>query len=363
MKLLIPDHILKIAPYIPGKPIEEVEREYGIRDSIKLASNENPLGPSPKALEAIQQALGSLHRYPDDAGVGLRGRIAQKLNVLSENIILGNGSDDVISMLTQALLQSKDEAIMLQPAFLWYEISVRSAGAIPIGVPLDSHTFDLAGILERITPRTRMVFINSPHNPTGAAVTREALKAFIERVPRDVTVVIDEAYIEFARDPSCPSSVEFLNSGKVVVGLRTFSKAYGLAGLRIGYGIMLPAVAEILHRVRQPFNANTLAQAAALAALADEAFFQKTIALVHAELDFIYHALDELGLEYIPSQANFFLINVNRDANAVFEKFIKQGIIVRSMASYGLPEHIRVNVGLHEENIRFVEVLEKIIAE
>ena len=363
MKLLIPDHILKIAPYIPGKPIEEVEREYGIRDSIKLASNENPLGPSPKALEAIQQALGSLHRYPDDAGVGLRGRIAQKLNVLSENIILGNGSDDVISMLTQALLQPKDEAIMLQPAFLWYEISVRSAGAIPIGVPLDSHTFDLAGILERITPRTRMVFINSPHNPTGAAVTREALKAFIERVPRDVAVVIDEAYIEFARDPSCPSSVEFLNSGKVVVGLRTFSKAYGLAGLRIGYGIMPPAVAEILHRVRQPFNANTLAQAAALAALADEAFFQKTIALVHAELDFIYHALDELGLEYIPSQANFFLINVNRDANAVFEKFIKQGIIVRSMASYGLPEHIRVNVGLHEENIRFVEVLEKIIAE
>lgn len=360
MKLLVPDHILKIAPYIPGKPIEEVEREYGIRDSIKLASNENPLGPSPKALEAIKQALASLHRYPDDAGVGLRGRIAQKLKVLPENIVLGNGSDDVISMLTQALLQPMDEAIMLQPAFLWYEISVRSAGAKPCGVPLKSYAIDLTGILDRITPKTRMVFINNPHNPTGAAVTRDALKAFIELVPANVAVVIDEAYIEFAREPSCPNSVEFLNSGKVVVGLRTFSKAYGLAGLRIGYGIMAPAVAEILHRIRQPFNANTLAQVAARAALADETFFQKTIALVHAELDFMYHALDELGIEYIPSQANFFLINVDQDANAVFEKFLKQGIIVRSMTSYGLPKQIRVNVGLHQENIRFLEVLEKI---
>ena len=360
MKLLVPDHIRKIAPYIPGKPIEEVEREYGIRDSIKLASNENPLGPSPMALDAIQQALASLHRYPDDAGIGLRERIAQKLSVLPESIVLGNGSDDVISMLTQALLQPMDEAIMLQPAFLWYEISVRSAGAIPIGVPLNVYTMDLAGILDRITPKTRMLFINNPHNPTGAAVTRDALKQFIERVPANVAVVIDEAYIEFARDPSCPESIEFLNSGKAVVGLRTFSKAYGLAGLRIGYGVMQPAVAEILHRIRQPFNANTLAQVAARAALGDETFFQKTIALVHAELDFMYHALDGLGLEYIPSQANFFLINVNRDANAVFEKFIRQGIIVRSMTSYGLPKHIRVNVGLHAENIRFLEVLEQI---
>jgi histidinol-phosphate aminotransferase len=359
INLLVPDYILSIAPYVPGKPVEEVEREFGIRNSIKLASNENPLGTSSTALQAIQQAMGKLNRYPDDSGVELIERIAEKLTVLPENIVLGNGSDDVISMLAKALLQPKDEAIIPQPSFSWYEISVRSSGALPIGVPLKSNVIDLEGILDRITPKTRMIFINNPHNPTGSAVRRDALEQFIQVVPSEIVVVIDEAYIEFVSDPRCPKSIDYIKSNKVIVGLRTFSKAYGLAGLRIGYGVMPSYLADLLNRVRQPFNVNSLAQAAAVAALADDDFLENTVQLVHAELEFLYGALSELGLDYLRSQANFLLIKLKKNANEVFEDLLKQGIIVRSMSSYGYPDCIRVNIGLHDENIRFLDALKK----
>ena len=359
IKLRVPDYILSIAPYVPGKPVEEVERKFGIRNSIKLASNENPLGTSPTVLQAIQKALGKLNRYPDDSGVELIHRIAKNLNVLHENIVLGNGSDDVISMLAKALLQPKDEAIIPQPSFSWYEISVRSSGALPIGVPLESNTIDLKGILDRITPKTRMIFINNPHNPTGSAVTRDALEQFIQAVPAEIVVVIDEAYIEFVRDPRCPKSIDYIRSNKVIVGLRTFSKAYGLAGLRIGYGVMPPYLTDLLNRVRQPFNVNSLAQAAAVAALEDDNFLKNTVQLVHEELEFLYEALNQLGIDHLKSQANFLLIKLNKNANEVFDELFKQGIIVRSMSSYGYPDCIRVNIGLHEENVRFLDALKK----
>ncbi|UCF94753.1 MAG: histidinol-phosphate transaminase [Desulfobacterales bacterium] len=361
MKLSVPDYILAIRSYVPGKPLPELKREYGIEDAIKLASNENPLGPSPRAVAAIQSALGQLHRYPDGGGFELTHRLAEKLRVAPENIVLGNGSDEIIGMLTQVLLRPGDQALMPWPSFSMYDITARCAGATPVGVPLKAQALDLRDVQKQITPSTRMIFLNNPHNPTGTIIFRDALDDFIETLPAPIVVVLDEAYIEFVRDSRCPRSLDYLDSGKAVAGLRTFSKAYGLAGLRIGYGVMPPDLAELLHRIRMPFNANSLAQTAAMAALTDEAFLNRTLELVHTGLDFMYQALDQLGVQYWRSQANFFLIDLGRSADEVFEALLAQGVIVRSMTSYGLPDCIRVNVGLPDENRRLIESLKKVL--
>ena len=361
MKLSVPDYILSLKPYVAGKPLEELEREYGITDAVKLASNENPLGPSPLAINAIQQAVKELHRYPNGGSYYLCERISDCFGVEKENIILGNGSDDIIAMLARVLLQPEDEAVLPRPSFLFYEIMIRSSGAIPVEVPLkDSHT-DLNSMLERIGPKTRLVFLTNPHNPTGALIAKPAMDDFVRAIPANVVLVIDEAYIEFVREPACPRSTDYLGSGKTVVGLRTFSKAYGLAGLRIGYGFMPSFLADILNRIRQPFNVNSLAQAAAIAALDDEAFLQNTVELISDELNFIYAGLDDRRIEYSKSHANFLLIKVGKDANEVFEDLLKQGVIVRSMTSYGYPDCIRVNVGLHDENVRMLAALDKVL--
>ena len=361
MKLSVPDYILSLKPYVAGKPLEELEREFGITDAVKLASNENPLGPSPMALEAIRRSAENLHRYPNSGSYDLCQHLSRQLNIKCENIVLGNGSDDLIAMLAQVLLQPGDEAVLPEPSFLFYEIVIQSSGAVPVGIPLKAETTDLDRMLERIGPKTRLVFVNNPHNPTGSLITKAALDAFVEALPANVVLVIDEAYIEFVQDPHCPNSIDYLNSGKTVVGLRTFSKAYGLAGLRIGYGLMPADFAELLHRVRQPFNVNTLAQAAAIAALEDQDFLAETIRLVSTEMDFIYRGLDELGIPYFRSNANFLLIRVNKKADAVFEDLLRQGVIVRSMSSYGYPDSIRVSIGHHHENVRFLAALEKVI--
>jgi histidinol-phosphate aminotransferase len=361
MKLCVPDYILSLKPYVAGKPLEELEREYGISDAIKLASNENPLGPSPLAIKAIQQAVKELHRYPNGGSYHLCEKLSKHFDVEKKNIILGNGSDDIIAMLTRVLLQPGDEAVLPRPSFSFYEIMIRCSGAIPIEVPLKDSLSDLDGMLDRIGPKTRLVFITNPHNPTGALITKPALDDFVTALPADVALIIDEAYIEFVREPNCPNSVDYLGSGKIIVGLRTFSKAYGLAGLRIGYGLMPSSLADILNRVRQPFNVNSLAQVAAIAALDDESFLKDTIKLVADELDFIYAALDDLGIEYFKSQANFLLIKVGKNANEVFDDLLQQGVIVRSMTSYGYPDCIRVNVGLHAENVRLLEALGKVL--
>ena len=361
MKLSIPDHILKLKPYVAGKPLEELAREFGITDAVKLASNENPLGPSPMAVKAIQQAVENMHRYPNGGSYDLIGRLSERLGIHRENIVLGNGSDDIIAMLAQVLLQTGDEAVLPLPSFLFYDIVIRSSGAKPVGVPLKFDATDLDGMLACINSNTRLVFVNNPHNPTGSLIPKKSLEAFIAALPGDIVLVIDEAYIEFVRDGDCPDSIDYLTSDKIVVGLRTFSKAYGLAGLRIGYGLMPPFLADLLNRVRQPFNVNSLAQAGAIAALEDRDFLADTVSLVYDELDFLYAALDDLGIEYLKSQANFFLIRVAKNADEVYQDLLKQGVIVRSMTSYGYPDCIRVNVGRHPENVRLLEALEVVL--
>jgi histidinol-phosphate aminotransferase len=238
---------------------------------------------------------------------------------------------------------------------------IRSSGAVPIEVPLKGTETNLEGMLKSISPKTRLIFLTNPHNPTGSLITKNALDNFVAELPADVVLVIDEAYIEFVRDPDCPTSVNYLDSGKLIAGLRTFSKAYGLAGLRIGYGLMPSYLADLLNRVRQPFNVNSLAQAAAIAALKDEGFLKDTVKLVSDELDFMYAALEDLGIEYCKSQANFMLIRVGKSANEVFEDLLKLGVIVRSMTSYGYPDCIRVNAGRHDENVRMLEALKAVL--
>ncbi len=364
MKLNIPDYISAIKPYVPGKPIEAVQREYGIDNSIKLASNENPLGPSPRAVEAIRQALDDLHRYPDAGGRNLTRAIAEQYHIDPAGIVLGNGSDDIIALLTSVLLRPSDEVILPQPSFLFYEIALRSLGARPLWVPLKSFNTDLAGMIKKISPKTRMIFLNVPHNPAGTIISKSDFENFIAQIPPHIVTVLDEAYIEFVKDSDCANSFDYVNSDKAIVGMRTFSKAFGLAGLRVGYGAMPPVLAELLHRVRQPFNVNVLAQVGATAALKDSEFLQKTLQLVHTELEFMYTTLDNLGVPYIRTEANFFMVEVGssgQTADEVFKKLLPLGVIVRSMTSYGYAHHIRVNIGKHEENIRFLEALEQVI--
>ena len=361
MKLKIPEYILSITPYKPGKPIEELEREYGIRNSIKLASNENPLGPSPKAVSAIRSAMADLHRYPDGSGYILINKLANKLGVLPDRIILGNGSDDVIGMLARAYLRAGDEAVMTAPSFLMYEIFVRSVGATPVFVPLKNLEIDLDDMLAKVSSRTRMIFVNNPNNPTGAFITKAQFDAFLSKLPEDIVVVLDEAYIEFAQDPACLNGLELVDNKRPLAVLRTFSKIYGLAGIRIGYGVMPADMTGLLNRIRQPFNVNSLAQAAAVAALDDDEFLNQTKDLIRTELAFMQESLEKRGIDFFPTQANFFLIDVKGDADEVFELMLREGVIVRSMVSYGYPQYIRVNAGLRKENIRFLSATEKVL--
>jgi len=362
MKLTVPDYIKSIRPYKPGKPLEELEREYGIRDSIKLASNENPLGPSPAAIAAIQNHLTGLHRYPDGSGYKLTEKLAATLGVAANRIVLGNGSDELIGMLGHALLLPGDQVVLPRPSFLIYEIMARSVGAEPIAVALDSRLrIDLAAMAECVGERSRMVFLCNPNNPTGTVITQTDFEAFLRKLPSHVVTVVDEAYIEFVRDDRCARSLDISDTEKAVVTLRTFSKAYGLAGLRIGYGIMPAELAGYLHRIRLPFNASSPAQAGALAALQDAAFLNQTIELVHSGIDSLQDGLRNAGIRCFATEANFFLIDVERDADEVFEEMLRRGVIVRSMRSYGYPRYIRVNVGLAEENQRFLQALREVM--
>ena len=361
MKFPVPEHIRAIAPYVPGKPLEELEREYGISDSVKLASNENPLGPSPLAVAAIADALGRLHRYPDGGGFLLTRRLARHLQVDPQMIVLGNGSDDLLGMLARVLLCPEDEAVMPQPSFLMYEITVRTAGARCVFVPLRNRALDLEAMAEAVCDRTRMVFICNPNNPTGTIVTEDDMRLFLERIPKDVVVVVDEAYIEFVRDADCARGLSFLSGDRPVAVLRTFSKAYGLAGLRVGYGVMPAPLADLLQRVRMPFNVSSLAQAGALAALDDDEFLKKTVSQVHTGLDFFFHKLKEAKIVCHPTQANFFLIDVGTDADEIYRRMLEKGVIVRSMAAYGYPSCIRVNVGTDSENRRLVSALLQVL--
>jgi len=361
MGIRVPDYIATLKPYPPGKPLDELEREYGIKDSIKLASNENPLGTSPRALEAIRKHLIDLRRYPDGSGYYLKRRLSQRLGVEETSIVLGNGSNEIIDLIVRSFVQPKEEVLMSEPTFLVYPLMTQAVGARAVKVPQKSFAHDLRAMAEAVTKRTRVVFLDNPNNPSGTVISRNDFEAFKGRIPQDVIIVLDEAYMEFADPEQTMTGMEYLNGPPPVISLRTFSKAYGLAGLRVGYGVMPPEVAGYLNRVRQPFNVNSLAQVAALAALDDEEFLLETQKIVREGLAFLYDELHKLKLRTHATQANFFLIDVGHDGRKVYEAMLRRGVIVRAMNSYGLDSYIRISVGRPEENQRFVAALKEVL--
>jgi histidinol-phosphate aminotransferase len=361
MKRLVVEEIERLPAYIPGKPIEEVQREFGIADVVKLASNENPLGPSPKAIAAITSSLSHLNRYPDSGGYYLKEKLAAKRNVTMDNIILGNGSDEVLQMIVRTFLFPGEEVIMGTPTFAFYEIVVGAARGRAVLVPLKNFTYDLALMRGKVTPATKIVIITNPNSPTGTMIGKRDFDGFLNAIPDDVIVVVDEAYAEYVESDDFPDAHRYLDSGKNIIILRTFSKIYGLAGLRIGYGISSGKLISYLEKTREPFNTNSLAQAGALAALDDEEHLEKTRRNNREGMCYLYGELGRLGLEYLPAEANFFLVNVKGDCQRVHQALLGEGVIIRPMDSYGLNEYIRVTVGLPEENKRFIQALEKVI--
>lgn len=351
-----------LVSYEPGKPVEDVARELGLRpaDIIKLASNENPLGPSPKALAAMHEALERVHFYPDGGGFYLREAIAAQFGFQRENVILGNGSNEIIEFIGHAFLRPGDEVITARHAFAVYALMAALFDARVIEVPDPGFRHDLDAMADAITPRTREIFITNPNNPTGTMVTQEEIDRFMARVPDDVVVIFDEAYYEFVDDP--PDTLKYIREGREnVVILRTFSKIQGLAGLRIGYGLGVKSIVAVLQKTRQPFNANAIAQAGAIAGLLDLEHQRRTRELTHAGRACLEEQFARMGLEYVPSQANFVMVNVG-DGDAVFKALLARGVIVRAMASYQLPAWIRVSVGTAAQNRRFIAELQEILA-
>jgi histidinol-phosphate aminotransferase len=359
-KAWVPEWIRSLAPYPPGKPIEELEREYGVVDSIKLASNENPLGPSPKAVAALAAALGNLHRYPDGDCFYLKRSVAKKYGVSPDALIFGNGSNEIIELAVHTFVQRGDEAVMSDQAFIIYRLVTQAAGATARVVPLRRFTHDLEAILDAITPATRLVFLANPSNPTGTIFFRRQWEEFLSALPLHVIVIMDEAYAEFVDDPEYPDSLAAHGNGRPLITLRTFSKIYGLAGLRIGFGVARPDLIEVMNRVRQPFNVSSVAQVAALAALDDAEHVERTRRCNREGMAFLRDACNRLGLEYVPSWANFLMVRVGNGAR-VYEALLREGVIVRPMAMYGFPEHVRVTVGTAAENTRFVAALEHVL--
>jgi histidinol-phosphate aminotransferase len=348
-----------LVSYEPGKPIEDVARELGLKphEIIKLASNENPLGPSPKALVAMREMLERSHFYPDGGGFYLREAIAQKFGFERGNVMLGCGSNEIIELIGKAFLNPGDEIVVARHAFVVYKLMATLFGATTIEVPDPNFAHDLDAMAAAITPRTKEVFIANPNNPTGTLLSQEELDRFMDKVPDHVIVVFDEAYHEFLENP--PDTLKFVREGRNVVVLRTFSKIQGLANLRIGYGLAKPELVEVLGKTRQPFNTNGIAQAGALAGLLDEDHQRKTREITIEGREFLQREFGAMGLEYVPSFANFVLVRVG-DGKAVFQALMKKGIIIRDMTSYGLAEWIRVSIGTMDQNERFLAELKRL---
>jgi len=352
--------ILNIKPYQPGKPIEEVRRELGLKNVIKLASNENPLGPSPKAVAAIKRHLADVNRYPEAGCFYLRQALSKRLKVTQDQLIFGNGSDELISMALRAFVNEGDEVVCATPTFLIYEIAARIQGANIKKVPTRYFKYDIKAMKEAVTKNTKMVFIANPDNPNGTYVTKYELQSFIRGLPESVIVFIDEAYFDFVEEKDYPNGMDYISRNKVIVA-RSFSKSYGLAGLRVGYGVANPEIARFMESVREPFNVNKLAQVAALAALKDKKFLSKTKTVTRQGRRFFYSAFKKFGLRYVPSVTNFVLFEVGKDAGQVASRLLKKGVIVRAMNAWGMDTFIRVTVGTEKENKRFVKELKKIV--
>lgn len=344
----------RIIPYTPGKSIEEVQEELGLTDVVKLASNENPLGASPQALAAGAGALGQVHLYPDGASRRLASALATRLNVPQSALVVGNGSDEVIKLLAEAYLEPGDEVVYADPSFSEYAYATRLMGANEVVVPLQNEVHDLFAMQERVTSRTKVVFICNPNNPTGTIVSHDELHDFMDNLPPHVILVCDEAYFEYVDDPDYPDTLEWVRAGRNVVVLRTFSKVYGLAGLRVGYGVAPEHIASRIRRVKEPFNVNLVAQAAALAALGDTEHVARSTQLNRTERERLQRRLEELGVVVTPTQANFLWCDLKRPCDSVFEQLLRQGVIVRTGNPFGRPQHLRVTIGTREQNDRFL---------
>jgi histidinol-phosphate aminotransferase len=360
MEELVRKNILNIKPYVAGKPIEEIRRQLGLKEIIKLASNENPLGPSPKAIEAIKKNLSKANRYPDSQGYYLKKKLGRYLNVRPANIILGNGSDELIDIIIKTFVKEDENIITADATFLEYEIISRTNDRRIITVPLRYFKYDLEAIKKKIDKNTKLIFISNPNNPTGTYVTKYEFQDFIRGLPENVLVVMDEAYDAFIDVDDFPPGLNYIKNKNVIV-LKTFSKAYGLAGLRIGYAVGDAELISYMEKARQPFNVNSLAQAGAAAALDDRKFLDKTRKTVLAGKDYLYDCLTQLGVVYVPTVANFILIDTGRDGVGVFRIMLRYGVIVRDMAQYGLKNFIRVTIGTKRENERFIKVFRKVL--
>lgn len=359
---LAPSYIRSIAPYQGGKPISELAREMGleVEQIIKLASNENPLGIGPMAQDAIQEALQDIALYPDGNSFALRDAVSRKFSVRPEQLIFGNGSNDILELSARAFLSAGFEAIYSQHAFAVYPLVTQAVGATGVVVPARDFGHDLDAMLAAITPQTKIIFIANPNNPTGTLLARDAVYAFLKKVPRQTLVVLDEAYDEYLPEDYKSEAMTWLGEFDNLIISRTFSKAYGLAGLRIGFGVASGEVADMMNRVRQPFNVNSLAQAAAVASLEDDDFVARTYALNQAGMLQLTRGLQELGLSYIPSFGNFVSFRID-DAMTVYRRLLEKGIIVRPVANYDMADYLRVSIGLYSENARFLEVLSEIV--
>ena len=355
------EHILGIAPYEPGKPVEELERELGIHDAIKLASNENPLPPSDRVQQAIIGALGHLNRYPDGSGYYLRQAGAKKHGFTPDHVILGNGSNDLIELVVRSFMRPGDEAVVPHPSFVVYPMIVQAVGGIRVMVMLRDYRMDLEAMARAITPQTKVVFIANPNNPTATIVTADEIEHFMARVPERTIVVFDEAYIEFALGPDFPDTLNHVRQGRKVVVLRTFSKAASLAGLRVGYAVAEPDAVALMNRIRQPFNVNALGQAAALAALEDDTHVVECVRMNEAGKAYLTDEFRTLGIKAVPSRANFILVDVGRNASDIYQKLLHEGVIVRPMTSFGMETALRITIGTPEENRRLVKGLRAVL--
>lgn len=356
-----------LKPYQPGKPIAELEREYGVTDIVKLASNENPLGPAPRALTAMAAAAVELARYPDANGFELKRALAARLGVEPGCVTLGNGSNEILVLLAQSFLGPGLEAVYSQQAFAVYPLAVQAVGAVhrvAAALPADDAQpfgHDLEAMAALVGPQTRLVFLANPNNPTGTWLEADALEGFIAALPKHVIVVVDEAYFEYVRAPGYPDTTRWLQRFPNLVVTRTFSKAFGLAGLRIGYGVSSPQVADVLNRIRQPFNTSTLAQVAALAALEDGAHLARSVELNATEMARVAAGCQALGLRVHPSVGNFLLVDIGAPAKPLFDALLHEGVIVRPVGNYGLPNHLRISIGLPKENDRLLAALDKVV--
>lgn len=351
-------HIGELKPYEPGRPIEEVEKELGIRGAVKLASNENPLGPSPLAVEAVQEAVASVHRYPDGGCSELRARLASHLDLSGDHFIFGSGADEILELVAKTFLTPGDEAVMPWPSFAMYPIVVKGMGGVPVTVPLnESLGHDFQGLLSQVNEKTKLLFLCNPNNPTGTSFGADEFSEFISALPEHVILVIDEVYIEFARRPDFPDSLSLIAKRPATLVMRSFSKLYGLAGLRVGYGIGSPELVDLLERARHPFNVNSLAEVGACAALGDQEHVRRTLELNAEGVDYLTRELTGMGYEVFPTDTNFVLVRMGQGFD---ERLLQKGIIVRPMAGFGLEGHVRISIGLPEENEKLVKALHEI---